>query len=551
MTCVAVLQADLRMNGLGGRSRLAAEIGGRAVLRRTVERLARAARLSGVCVLVSPGEAGAVASLLAGTGARVEASERLVAPYRELARSGRVWGQDGWRGGIGGLCWFDEELTASACAEAAERTGAESVAFVSAAAAVVDPALLDAMIAHHAENAEASRLTFCQSPPGLSAVIFSRSILEELAAARQPAGALLVYQPDHPQPDLTGKGACYRPASVIIEARGRLVADTRRGFERVARLIAAGGEEWGAERISEWLRASERENTGWPPEEIEIELTTDDPSAGRTLLRPRGAMLGRRGALTIEQLRSVTAGLTAWDDVRVVLGGFGEPLAHPRFGEMLATVRESSATAIAVQTSGLAGGGREDESLFATPADAVIVMLDAATPEVYRRVHGVDGFESVCGRIERWSRWRVERGAVRPIIVPEFLKSTGNSEDMEAFYDSWLRRLGTASIRGASCFAGQIEDRRVTRVAPPRRVACRQARRRMTILADGRVVSCDQDFAGRQVLGRIGEGSLEEIWMSAARAKFMEAHREGERTGAFGAHTEWGLCGACDEWHRS
>lgn len=550
MKCVAVLHADLRTNGLGGKSRLAAEIGGRPVLRRTVERLERASRLGGVCVLASPNEVEQVRAMLAGTPALVEASERLVAPYRELARSGRAWGQDGWRGGIGGLCWFDEEMSVAACAGAVERAGADSVAFVSAAAALVDPALLDAMIAHHESNAEGSRLTFCQSPPGLTAAIFSRSILEELSAARQPAGALLVYQPDQPQPDLTGKGACYRPASVIIEARGRVIADTRRSFERVDRLIAAGAADWGADRIAAELGREERENTGWPPEEIEIELTTDDPLAGRTILRPRGEILGRRGTISIEHLRGVADAISGWDNVRVVLGGFGEPCLHPRFGEALGLLRGSSAMAIAVQTCGLVGDERLDEALFAAPADAVIVTVDAATPETYLRVHGVDGYEQVCAKIERWARWRIDRRAVRPIIVPEFLKSTANVDDMESFYDSCLRRLGTASIRGASCFAGQFEDRRVTRVTPPGRAACRQARRRVTILADGQVVSCDQDFAGRQVLGRMGEAPLEQIWTTRTRTRLLAAQTDAEAAREFRAGADWPLCASCDEWHR-
>ncbi len=550
MKCIAVMQVDLRTSGLGTRSRLANAIAGQAVLRRTVERLARAERLAGIVVLASAEECDATRGLLAGTPARVEVSERLVAPYRELARSGRAWGPDGWRGGIGGLCWFDEEMSAGACAEAAKHAEADSVVFVSAAAVLIDVGLVDAMVAHHEENAEAARITFCQAPPGLAPAIFSRSILEELDGALQPAGALLVYQPDQPQPDLTGKGACYRPASVIIEARGRLIADTRRSFERVARLIELGADSWGAERIAAEMVRDDGGVVASAPEEIEIELTTDDPLAGRTVLRPRGGMVGRRGPISNEHVRRVIEGIEGWDDVRVVLGGFGEPCLHPRFGEILAMLRASSALAIGVQTTGLAGDERVDEVLFAAPADAVIVGLDAATPETYRRVHGVDGFDAVCGRMERWARWRVDRRAVRPIIVPEFIKSTGNVDDMEEFYDAWLRRLGVASIRGASGFAGQMEDRRVTRVAPPGRVACRQISRRTMVLADGSVASCDQDFSGSQVIGRVGAQSLAEIWEAGVMGRLRSAHRAAEASREFKDGAAWPRCAACDEWHR-
>jgi hypothetical protein len=64
----------------------------------------------------------------------------------------------------------------------------------------------------------------------------------------------------------------------------------------------------------------------------------------------------------------------------------------------------------------------------------------------------------------------------------------------------------------------------------------------MVILSDGRVVSCEADFAGRQCVGRIGADAIGELW-TRRLAGLREAHRAGQ----FGSYP---LCQSCSDWHR-
>ena len=114
---------------------------------------------------------------------------------------------------------------------------------------------------------------------------------------------------------------------------------------------------------------------------------------------------------------------------------------------------------------------------------------------------------------------------------------------MDEFYDGWIRRNGAATISGYSHFAGQCEDRSVINMAPPTRHGCRRIQTRCMVLADGRVVSCDQDLRGVRTVGSLHEQSLEEIWTGPAFERIREAHRNGR----FDCDA---LCAACNEWHR-
>jgi hypothetical protein len=553
MKCLGVVFADLVHGPLGLPSRLDDELAGRSVLRRTIERLERAKALAGVHVLAPADQVGALRDRLAGTRAVVETSTLLVAPYRELARSSRAWGLDAWRGGVGGLTWLDEEISAAACAGVAGRHNADAIAVAASHGALVDPVLVDAMVELHARNSDEAPFTFCPSPPGLAPAIFARPLLETLGTTAQPPGAMLVYHPDQPMPDPTGRGGCYRPHAILMETRGRLIADTRRSIDRTRDLLAAGAVGWPAERICEWLARDSATRPAEMPEEIEIELTTEDPLAGRTTLRPRGPGVGPRGPIARDAIERIAAEIEPFDDVRIVLGGFGEPTQHPEFIAILAALRRSTALAIAVRTSGLIDRPPVESALFDGPADVLIVTLDAATTETYHRVHGCDRFREARARVDAWAERRARERRVRPLIVPEFLKTVENVADMEPFHDEWLRRLGTSVIAGTSDYAGQRPDRSVTNVSPPRRVPCRQIFRRMAILADGCVVTCDQDFAGRQVVGRIGDRPLGELWLNGAMQPLRDDHLRAARADearATEALQLWSLCRACNSWHR-
>lgn len=544
MKCIAVINVDLDRSPLGTRSRLAEELAGKTVLRRTLERVGRASRVATVHLLCPVAQAEQLRDMTWGLPVKVEPHNGGAPPYEQLVRASRWWGADSWRGGAGCLSVYDEDARLDAMAALAAREQASMVLAVPAAAVVIDPIMLDAMIEQQSKNLDAAKMTFAPGPPGLAAIVLTRELLSEIAPSGQPPGVLLTYHPDRPYADLTGREACYRADADVMEASGRLLADTQRSVERLRALLAAGGDEWNAGQISRWLTARQESHVEAIPAEIEIELTTDDPLAG-TLLRPRGAVVGSRGPIRADVVKRVLDSLGEFDDVRIVLAGHGEPTRHPAFADICSMARRCPAVgAIAVRTCGILPTDTKqaetiEEAIFGTPVDLVEVTLDAATAGTYARVHGVDAFESATARMNIWAERRIQRQQVRPLIMPSFVKANENMGDMEAFFDAWQGKLGMAVITGHSHFAGQVERRAVTSVAPPVRVPCRRTFSRAMILADGRMTTCDQDFAGRQAMGTLSETSFAELWANAT----LQAIRAGRNDGL-------PLCPKCDEWHR-
>ncbi|MGQ9854167.1 MAG: radical SAM protein, partial [Candidatus Oleimicrobiaceae bacterium] len=79
------------------------------------------------------------------------------------------------------------------------------------------------------------------------------------------------------------------------------------------------------------------------------------------------------GEMTWETFQGVIEGLRAFPDLRrLTFGGFGEPLAHPRFAEMLALAAELE-VGMTLTTNGLLLDEAMAEKLLAAHLDTVVL----------------------------------------------------------------------------------------------------------------------------------------------------------------------------------
>lgn len=539
MKTIAVIDADLDITALGTRSRLAEPIAGEAVLRRTVRRVKASSRISGVHVIVPTTQRPAVTDLLNGLDAVVETCDDPPPPWNGMVRAARKWSLSGWRGGPLGTCWFDECMNPPVLAALAAREAADAVTVIPAGACLFDPQVLDESLVHFEKLIDPQPFGFSQAPPGLATVVVRTTFLHDLTRANHWLGRLFTYRPDNPVTDVITKECCLRLPDLLVTTAARLIADNARSAALIARCIERAGENADAERLCTDIRANERTNADSMPQEIEIELTTRDQLAASPM-RPRGDVIGRSGDMDLSVLERLVGDLGDRDDVNVVLGGFGEPLLHPQFARAVQVVRESGVLGIAVRTNALALDDAACQAIVDARVDVVSPMLDAADAAAYRRLHGFDGYETAMSGIERLAGARGAGGV--PILIPELVKVRDNLDQMEAFFDGWLRRTGWACIAGFNHGAGQRESLAVRSMAPPTRTPCRRLWTRTLVLADGAVMACDQDFRGRHPLGHIRDVTLPQIWTCDAAAALRESH--------LNATYSHPLCPTCDDWHR-
>ena len=555
MAAIAIIVADTQRSRLGLPARLDDVIAGRTVLEHTLQRVTRLKRISKI-VLVHPADQDPLSFCQARqAGKRIESFP--VAGGLDLPRdrhwaAARAWALTCWRGGIGTATTYDELLPAGPLVQAMQAHDAASALLVRGEWCAFDPALADEQLSQHLENPEAFKLCFTQAPPGLSALVAHRTVLEQVAEHHGGIGQALGYNARRPALDPIGREVNIAVPATVRDTFRRFSYDTPRSIALLRAIAERLGDAFAtadAQTITDTCRATESDYPDWSfvrlPQQVTMELTPRREVAGP--ITPQHYVTFDRPDMDVELARRLFAQLgdpeTA-GDVALRLGGLGDALLHPHWPELVEAARDAGVLNIALDTDLLCDTDTL-ERVMDSPVDVLSVRLNADTAETYRQVMGDDCFETVAKNLhyvlqKRGERW--ERGEPRlPWLVPRLTKTADTLPDLESFFDRWMLAEGHAVVEPAQTGVGLMPAQSPMPMAPPKRRPCRQLAGRMTVLSDGRVALCDQDWQGRAALGEAQTESLLDIWQRVRTP--ATAHAQGR-------FDELTLCGACEEWHR-
>lgn len=544
MNLALLIFADFS-SSLYGPSPLEQPLAGAPLLVHTLRRVARIDGLSRRCLLVRPDHEAQAALALAASGVgelfELLADDAGRRPKQGLIRAARRWNADGWRGSPLGTTYFDEYFDAVEAARVVDRFNLDAILALDGAMPLLAPELAARQLAHATDTPDAA-FVFVQSPPGLAGILLCREALRRMLEVQMPVGLLLNYRPETPRADPIARSECVRLPAEIAQCAARLTGDTRRSRRQIEAAINSLGEEATAAELCAWLRNQPEHQLPPRPAEVELELTTDDPLP-ETRLRARGGRVPRRRLADLSAVGCLADELATDEDARLVLGGFGDPLAHPDFAAIVRRVRAAGVGALAVATPLVELTEDALAALFEPGVDVIEVLIDADSAETYRRVHNADAFDRVRANIERILAERVNRRSPTPLVLPSLTRCEATLGEMDAFYDRWVQVCGGAVVRGYRAFGGALPADGLLSLEPLVRGPCRQLNRRLTLLASGAAARCDEDAAGAEPLGDWTTQKLAAIWTGPRLVRLRQAHETGDLGNA-------PACSACREWFR-
>ena len=509
---------------------------GDPVIRWTLKRLARAKLIQSVAIICWEDQLRQIADHAPGAFVLAKGPRKPLVEM-DAVTAARRW-SDGWRGGLLNTCDFDLGFHSPWYAELAKNVGSDAVVLVDPASALVDPAVLDGLIAH-AQSHPAMELCFVPAAPGLGGALIRRTLLDRLAASKSHGGRLLHYLPDQHSREPLSSEMCAPIPAAVARSTQRYKLDSDRQISRIsAAMVSLNGHLISSTAEELVHRAHAWEPADALPREVVLELNTRRnskpiwwPGAYHTISRP---------PMPLDMARLLISDLSALDDTRLTLAGVGDPLLHDGFFEIIDAAHDAGTLSVHVETDLIDLPGETIARLAAAPIDVLSVHLPAMSPRTYEQVMGVNAIERVIASITTFVNAR--NGRQVPILAPTFVKCRQNLAEMEAWYDQWLRAVGCAVLRGPSDCAGQIPDVAVADMAPPRKRPCGRLASRATVLSDGRIVSCEEDVLSRQIMGELGHEKLQDVW----RQRFASL-RSDHRHAKLAAHP---LCGQCKQWHR-
>ncbi len=299
-----------------------------------------------------------------------------------------------------------------------------------------------------------------------------------------------------------------------------------------------------------------------------IEPTTVCNLTCRTCIRnvwedPKAHMKMETFQRLMEQLRELP------DLQRVVFSGLGEPLAHPRFLEMVEAVR-AKGIAVTVGSNGLLMKREVARELVKLGVDRLVVSVDGVKPETFSGVRGAQ-LSQVLEHIRELNAAKQALGSLTPALGIEFVALKSNIAEL-AELSSLASRLGAARVLVSNVLAYTEEMRTEVLYGyeprPPFQSGswpvkadawvmwgildlprmhwgaeqrCRFVQDRATVVGwDGGVVPCyalahtysyfavdgQPKQVSRYVLGNVNQQSLLEIWTSEEYCRFRNEVRD-------------------------
>lgn len=452
---------------------------GEPVLAWTLRRLERAQLLGNMVVICWEDQLADVEPIAAGHGADllVKGPRCSIASVEAVAAV-RRW-CDGWRGDLRGACDFDLGFHAPWVKEAVENLESTAAVLVDPAAALVDFAIIDALIDRAAH--QPAELVFSHTPPGLGGAVVKMELLNRLADAELHPGHLL-----HASNEQVGAvqfdGKLPLPAAVM-RAHGSFKLDSHRQIWRITNaMVALNGTLVKSESESLVTRLSAEEYPDPLPRDIVLELTT---------ARETSPIFARsRATMTPRQIKSDLAlrlfkECAAFDDVRLTIAGSGDPMLADNLLDIVESAVELGISAIRVETDFLKVEPKALASALAGSVDILAVHLPACEASSYEKVMGVDAYEKVMKNIDQFHSQQDVGDRGTPLLIPLFTPTAHNAAEERAWFDRWPYGVSAAHS-----------------IAP--------ASNKLIVLADGRIVSNDTNGA---TLGVVGQTPIGQAWL--------------------------------------
>ncbi|MFI4860529.1 MAG: SPASM domain-containing protein [Phycisphaerales bacterium JB063] len=532
MKAIALILIDPSQGRLGQPAQLGEALAGRSVLQHTVTRAARIKGIDEIILAVRDADTDEPAlPCEVPPGVKHRTLAWSLTPeeqaHADAIAAARQWSRTCWRGGVAGMSTYDELLPAGPLGRIMAQRDADVAVVVRGDWCCFDPELATDQLKVHRSAPESLRLVFTQAPPGLSALVVDRVVVDDLAQHRSTIAQLLCYNPRKPALDPISRDVCVAVPAEVRDRHRRFIYDTPRTqshLRAIAQRLGSAFEDADASTLTDASLRIDREDPAAQydhlPPHLTVELTPHRPATGR--ITPQHHLNLQRKPMDTPSAIALMQQLGQHTSSAVLLGGLGDALMHDGWLDIVHAARDAGVHGIGLETDLLCDGDTLAK-LQSAPVDVLSVRINADTAAVYEKLMGRDGFKTVMDNLQALltGGGRFSRGPEqRAWIVPRLVKVADNLKDMETFFERWTQIAGWAVIDRFETGQRLIADQGPVPMQPPRppgyRPPAERHKQRLTVLSDGRVTLCAQDWLGRAALGNIEATPLHEIWHNAA-----------------------------------
>jgi radical SAM protein with 4Fe4S-binding SPASM domain len=264
------------------------------------------------------------------------------------------------------------------------------------------------------------------------------------------------------------------------------------------------------------------------------------------IMCPRRYMIRKIGFMDINLFEKIVKQLKG--NTRLALHHFGDPLLHPKIGEMIKICHKYGIKA-SLSTNPTSLTEKKSKELIESKLDYLHLSLDGATRETYKKIRGKNAdYDKALKGIEIFLRKKKEMKSKLPHTKIAIIKMKETEKEIEIFKEKWkkIEGIDEVQIKEFITWDGTMEDIKKLEQESSHKVKrnkyypCYWPWGKLTVLWDGRVVACCFDSDAKCVLGDLNKQTLHEIWNSENMEKFRKQQIEN-------SFPKGHLCSICKE----
>ncbi len=243
---------------------------------------------------------------------------------------------------------------------------------------------------------------------------------------------------------------------------------------------------------------------------------------------PRPLMKRQKGFMDVALFEKIVKEAEDFTSI-VWLHLFGEPLLHPELDRIIECCHAHGLQA-GLSTNCMLLNEDISRKLLESGLDQMIMSLDGATEQTYKKLRKNGDFEQSVGNAMRFLDLKAQGGFKKPVVSVQVIRMKETDEELDAYRRQWQGRRVHINIKRLNTWPVELD-----RIDPNYRPAerkhivypCKWLWRYAVVFWDGTVVPCFSDFDGEFVLGNLREQSLEQIWNGPAAVELRRQHVEG------------------------
>ena len=259
------------------------------------------------------------------------------------------------------------------------------------------------------------------------------------------------------------------------------------------------------------------------PPHVDIELTNIcdlECDFCETLVMQR-----KKGSMSLAMFQRVVDQCAEAGVPSIKLNLWGESLLNKKLIPMIEYAKKRCKAAIQFNTNANRLTPKIAEKLVLAGLDCITISVDGFTKETYEKLRIKGKYDVVLKNIDGLLEARARHNSAIPEITMQIIKMKENIDEVEAFVAYWKERvdqvsttnIGTTSTPGVLNHSVRINFLKG-------RKPCDQIWQRLSVLWDGRVTVCCNDFDGSLVVGDVLKDRLAALWAGERLTSLREKH---------------------------